>query len=199
MRRTSTTFMAVAAGFLTAGVLTAQTPTSPPPTTTQPTTSQPGQRTAGAGDATFTVTGCLKEEKDVPGRQPNVAERAGMGEDYVLTNAKITQGSPTQGLGSATTFDLDGDNSELKKHINHQVEIQGRMRMAGGTGMTGGTGATGTTGTGTTGTGTTGTGGTGTTGTGTTGAAGRTGAANNTPEIDVTSVKMVAATCPASK
>jgi hypothetical protein len=40
-----------------------------------------------------TVEGCLMREQDVPGRQPNVAERTGILEDFILTNAKVIQGS----------------------------------------------------------------------------------------------------------
>ena len=206
-----TRFFTIAA-LVSAGALTvnAQTPQTPPsnPQTQRPTAGDTTQRTgATAGDQVVTVTGCLREEKDVPGRSPNAAERAGMGEDYVLTNVKMSQSSSTSGIGLATMYEVEGINDdELKKHIGHQVEVTGRISMAnrgGATGATGGrtTGATGTTGTGTTGTGTTGT--TGATGTGATGAGARQGAGAqggsnaDLPEINATSIKMVAATCPA--
>ena len=32
-------------------------------------------------------------EADVPGRKPNVAERAGIAEDYILTSTRPIQGS----------------------------------------------------------------------------------------------------------
>ncbi len=40
------------------------------------------QQTNGA--TTSTIVGCVYEEKDVPGRAPNVAERVGVLEDYIL-------------------------------------------------------------------------------------------------------------------
>ena len=168
------------------------------------------QQRAGAGEQTVTITGCLREEKDVPGRTPNPAERVGMGEDYILTNVKMAQGSPTSGIGLAQMYQIEGiDDSELKKHVGHQIEVQGRLQMRGGAGATGagrgttggGTTAGGTTGGGTTGGGTTGGGTAGTTGGGTTGGQ-RTGGTtaggdNDLPEIQATSIRMVAATCQA--
>lgn len=216
------THMIAIAALVSAGALTinAQTPTTQQP---QQQTGQRGgdqQRAGSGGDQTVTITGCLREEKDVPGRTPNVAERAGMGADYILTNVKMGQGSSTSGIGLAQMYEVDGlPDAELKKHINHQVEVVGKLPMRSGTGMSGagrdttggGTGATGTTGGGTGATGTAGggTGATGTTGGGTTGGTmtggqrtGTTAAAgggNDLPEIEATSIRMVAATCQAQQ
>jgi len=114
--------------------------------------------------------------------------RSGSGAgNYVLMNAKISQGSSTSGIGSVSAFQLRGlSDSEMKKHVGHQVQVTGRLSagMSGsttgmsGSGSTGSgsmgsgsTGTTGTTGSGTTASGTTGSGttGSGTTGSGTTG------------------------------
>lgn len=204
MRTRSTTIM-IAATLATGLTLNAQTPSPQTPTTpqtpqTRPQTERPTTSAAGS-EQTVTLAGCLKEEKDVPGRTPNVAERAGMGEDYILTNVKMGQGSSTSAMGLQPMYQVKGiDDTELKKHLNHQVEVVGRISgSASGSNMgTGGrTGATGTTGTGTTGT--TGTGTTGTTGTTgqRTGAGATTGANSDLPELQATSIRMVAATCPA--
>src|SRR5688572_2261138 len=95
----------------TALPITAQTPTptpQQPPQQQQPRpTDRQGDTTQRAGAATaqaVTVTGCLKAEKDVPGRRPNVAERAGVTEDYILTNVKMAQGSTTSGIGLAAMY-----------------------------------------------------------------------------------------------
>ena len=69
------------------GALAAQGPTGSQATT-------PGQQHGMAAGNAVTVEGCLVREKDVPGRQPNVAERAGVQEDYILTNVKFVKGSP---------------------------------------------------------------------------------------------------------
>jgi hypothetical protein len=117
----------------------AQTPQTPQtPTTNRPTTQQPmtrpadtQARTPASADQAVTVTGCLKDEKDVAGRQPNAAERAGIGNDYVLTNVKMSQGSATSGIGLASMYQVKGiSESELKNHVGHQVEITGKLEAA---------------------------------------------------------------------
>jgi len=116
--------------------LQAQTPQTQPPSQPQTTQPAPGvdrqqpttRSTPSASDQAVTVAGCVKAEKDVPGRTPNVAERAGMSEDYILTDVKMGQGSSTSGIGLAAMYEIKGlDNSELKKHLNHQVEITGTL------------------------------------------------------------------------
>lgn len=218
--------------------LNAQTPQTQPQTRpqTDPQTQTDRQRQTGSdaqrnnANQTITLTGCLRAEKDVPGRSQSITERAGMGEDYILTNVKMAQGASTSGIGVAQMYQIKGgsvDESELKKHLGHQVEVVGRLEnmsgnrgMSGtggtGTGTTGGgttaTGGTGGTGTGGTGTGTAGTtgttgttgGGTGTAGTGGTGTARGTGttagggnSGGNLPNFEATSLRMIATTCSA--
>ena len=83
---------------------------------------------AQAAGQTITITGCLKEEKDVPGLKPNVAERAGVTEDYILTNVKMAASSTVSGLALAPRYEIEGiDKSDLKKHVNHQVELTGTI------------------------------------------------------------------------
>jgi len=106
-----------------------QTPT----TQTQPRPQEQGRMA--------TVEGCLMREADVPGRKPNVAERAGIAEDYILTNAKVIKGSPPA-TGTAQTrpgetatgtagakgamFEVEGiSEQELKQHIGRRVQIDG--------------------------------------------------------------------------
>ena len=132
--------------------------------------------------------------------------------EFMLTNAKMAQGSSTSALGTATHFSLTGmSNADLSKHVNHQVEVTGRLSGASmgdkgsaGGHATGAAGSTGSTGSATGSTGATGT--TGTTGsTGSTaGTAGRSGGAmhsgsgmNDMPQLHATNLKMIAATCPA--
>jgi hypothetical protein len=86
---------------------------------------------------TITIAGCLKAEKDVPGLTPDVAERAGMGEDYILTSARIkpagtAPAADTAPRGAAAVmYKITGlDAAELKKHLNHQVELTGRLEDA---------------------------------------------------------------------
>lgn len=88
-------------------------------------TQRPAAQAAGQ---MITITGCLKEEKDVPGLKPNVAERAGVTEDYILTNVKMAASSAVSGLALAPRYEIEGiDKSDLKKHVNHQVELTGTI------------------------------------------------------------------------
>ena len=116
----------------------AQTPQNPPQTQQQrPAQSMDNQQTA-------TVTGCVYEEKDVPGRSPNVAERAGVLEDYILVPstdaASATAGTtgttpPAGTAGTAGTaamkhkaFKLEhADDEKLKAMVGKRVEVTGKI------------------------------------------------------------------------
>lgn len=84
----------------------------------------------------------------------------------------------------------EGASVNLSQHLNHKVEVTGRvaasMSHAGTTGTSGSSGSTGSTGTGTTGT---------TPRTGESGASTMRSAAGNAPVLTVSSIKMIAATC----
>lgn len=152
-----------------------QRPTPQP----QPKTGDTTQRETQANAQTVTVTGCLKAEKDVPGRRPNVAERAGVTEDYILTNVKMAQGSQTSGIGLASMLEVEGiAEGELQKHLNHQVEVTGTLTRGNMQGNRGTAPATNP------------------------GAERREGTPQSTTnadlvEIQATGIKMLAATCPA--
>lgn len=104
-----------------------------------------------------TVEGCLVREKDVPGRQPNVAERAGVMEDYILTEVKFLKGAPHasargaagatgttgertgEAAGTSGTADKDKkvklevrgiDDEKLQQFVGQRVEIEGRVDPA---------------------------------------------------------------------
>jgi hypothetical protein len=79
-------FLYAVAGVLACspGVAAQNPPPSPSPPTQPPAAQMPA--------TTVTVEGCLVREQDVPGRAPNVAERAGIREDFILTNAKVVKG-----------------------------------------------------------------------------------------------------------
>jgi hypothetical protein len=87
---------------------------------------QQTQPQSGNANQAITITGCVKPETDVPGRKPNVVERAGVTEDYILTNVKMAPGSAVSGIGLSPMYEIEGiAGAELKKHINHQVELTG--------------------------------------------------------------------------
>ena len=67
-------------------------------------------------------------EADVPGRKPNVAERAGVGEDFILTNSKMVRGSLPAGKPAAQNvmFEIEGiDDARLKQHAGQRVQLEG--------------------------------------------------------------------------
>jgi hypothetical protein len=101
----------------------------PPPT-------QPPAQTA-------TVEGCLMNEADVPGRKPNVAERAGIAEDYILTHIKSVKGALPAGAAEAkpgttagasgytraTMLEVTGiDDEQLKKLVGRRAQIEGTFQ-----------------------------------------------------------------------
>ena len=63
--------------------------------------AQTESRPAAGSQATqmATLTGCVYRERDVPGRSPNIAERAGILEDYILAEVSMA-GAAGQGAGS---------------------------------------------------------------------------------------------------
>jgi hypothetical protein len=75
----------------------AQTPTERPQTS-QPQTQRQGQDQREG--QTVTLVGCVQEEKNVPGRQPNAA---GTGDDFILTNATMQSGGSTGGSATGGT------------------------------------------------------------------------------------------------
>jgi hypothetical protein len=106
---------------LSAATAAAQTPSQP---------ARPSDRSRASGSTPATVEGCLHREADVPGRRPNIAERAGFGQDYVLTDSRIVKGSPPAGesdrRGHSPIYDVQGlSTDQLKANINKRVQIDG--------------------------------------------------------------------------
>jgi hypothetical protein len=98
------------------------------------------KRPAAQEQPMITVEGCLMREQDVPGRKPNVAERAGVLEDYILASAKMISGSPPQAVKEqakpgeptgtsgrlAPMYDVKGlDDEKLKPLAGKRVQIDG--------------------------------------------------------------------------
>jgi hypothetical protein len=108
-------------------------------------TPQTGTSTAAA----VTVEGCLVREAQVPGREPNIAEKAGIAEDYILTATKMIKGTApakraaktgtadrpagmadtptgTAGKGMFPMYEVVGlDDEKLKPHLGQRVQIEG--------------------------------------------------------------------------
>jgi hypothetical protein len=83
--------------------LQAQTPQTPSPTTPRPTSTDQRTGTTSGSAQAVTVSGCLKAEKDVPGRVSS-ADRVGMSDNYLLTSVKMGSGSSTSAMGLAPSF-----------------------------------------------------------------------------------------------
>jgi hypothetical protein len=128
--RTSITAATLASAFVAAIAAQAQQPAQP---------SQAQQPAATA--ATTMLSGCLYREDQVPGRKPNVAERAGILEDYILADASVAgaQAKGPQGLtGPGTTpasgnmYKVEGPSDErLKALVGKRVELTGRIDPEG--------------------------------------------------------------------
>jgi hypothetical protein len=118
----------------------AQNPQTQPQTPPTPTTQDQARKQDQA--RMVTVEGCLMREADVPGRRPNVAERAGIGEDYILTSTKMIKGSAPAGRSTAQTgqsdrptgtagtraamYEVEGiDDERLKQNVGRRVQIEG--------------------------------------------------------------------------
>jgi hypothetical protein len=113
---------------------------SPSPTAQQP-PSQQSEPKATAPQASTVLTGCVYREKDVPGRAPNVAERAGILEDYILAEVRPASGAGTTGATgtSGTTsakaamykLELVSDD-KLQAMVGKRVEVTGRIDAEAG-------------------------------------------------------------------
>ena len=92
---------------------------------------------------TVTLAGCLYREEQVPGRTPNIAERAGILEDYILADATIvdTKGKPSSGAATGTsglipatgsTYKVENlPDDRLKAVLGKRVEVTGRIEPEG--------------------------------------------------------------------
>ena len=110
-------------------------------------TSRPAPATAQTAEKTAptTLTGCVYREKDIPGRAPNVAERIGIGEDYIFaevpsspiasrTPAAPGTAAPVGTSGTALAMyklhHVDGD--QVKPLVGRRVEVVGQIETEPG-------------------------------------------------------------------
>jgi hypothetical protein len=122
--------------------MAAQTPAGSAPATSS------AQTSAGAEKGTTVLTGCVYREKDVPGRAPNVAEKSGVLEDYILAEVKpsasagaasSTGTSGTTGNAGTTTtkrgamYKLEKiADEQLRAAVGKRVEVTGRIDAEAG-------------------------------------------------------------------
>ena len=113
---------------------------SPNPTT-QPAPAQQTQPQATPVPASVTLTGCVYREKDIPGRAPNIAERAGVLEDYILADVKPASAPGVAGTAGAVgtsgashgmyKLELIADE-QLQAAVGKRVEVTGRIDAEAG-------------------------------------------------------------------
>src|SRR5262245_38423521 len=100
-------------------------PQMPPPAPSTPRSPAPAPDNRAVPTNAITVEGCLMKEADVPGRKPNMAERAGIAEDYILTNPKMLKGTAPATKGQAMYEVVGLGEAQLKQHAGQRVEIVG--------------------------------------------------------------------------
>jgi hypothetical protein len=141
--------VATLAAVLTAALAAAQAPqggAQPPQTPPRPSPETP---TPAATAQQTTLVGCLYREDQVPGRKPNVAERAGVLEDYILADATMPSAQARPGATAGATgttgtapasgnvYKVEGPPDErLKALVGKRVEVMGRIDPEGGPGAT---------------------------------------------------------------
>lgn len=119
-----------------AAALAAQAPDSSPQ---QPAAAN--QTRASETKQPATLTGCVYREQDVPGRAPNVAERVGILEDYILAEVKPAAG-PGGAAGAVGTTGAQGgrsmykleleDDEKLGALVGKRVEVMGHIDAESG-------------------------------------------------------------------
>ena len=131
--------VATAALSVTQAQVVAGQPQEPTPQTPAATSQQP----------TTTLVGCLYREDQIPGRKPNVAERAGILEDYILADASAPSAQSKPGAtpgatgtsgatpASGNMYKIEGPPDEkLKALVAKKVEVTGRIDPEGAPGAT---------------------------------------------------------------
>lgn len=117
-----------------------------------------GDRDTRQGRNTVTVTGCLQPAQAglagggaAGGGAASSTSRSSEGDRFILTNAMKGSGSRSEssssgaaagagagaGASSGTTYVLEGKTDDLRKHVNQQVEVTGRLEPASSSGTSG--------------------------------------------------------------
>lgn len=118
------------------------------PTQTPPPSTEAQQPSTHAEGTSVTLTGCVYKEEDVPGRTPNVAEQAGVLEDYILADAQPKDSSAAGTAGATGTSGMAGKmykleqvaDERLSALVGKRVEVTGRIDAEAGDRPTGTTG-----------------------------------------------------------
>jgi len=85
-----------------------------------PGSTPPSAATTSSTKTSAVLTGCVYQEKDVPGRAPNVAEQAGVAEDYILAEVKPAESAS----GSTGTSDTTGTSGTTAAHAGTMYKLE---------------------------------------------------------------------------
>ena len=129
---------------MSAAAVQAQRPSADPQTPNQPPPApQTDTRAASAQVQAATLTGCLYLRADIPGRTPNVVERAGVLEDYILAETTMpgqtaargaTPGATGTSGTAARMYKVENiDDTRLHALVGKRVEVTGRIDPEGRT------------------------------------------------------------------
>jgi hypothetical protein len=86
----------------------------------------------------MTLAGCLYNEVSIPGRSSNVAEKAGVSEDYILADATTapersstsSQRGASAGLATSRMYKVTKlDDERLKAMVGKRVEVTGSIKV----------------------------------------------------------------------
>jgi hypothetical protein len=95
----------------------------------QPKSQQPRAQPTESPAATF--AGCLYHEDAIPGRSPNIVEKAGVSADYILADATPTSApaAPTAGLAASRMYKVTKiDGKQLNDLTGKRVEVTGTIK-----------------------------------------------------------------------
>lgn len=131
--------LATAAAMICAGAFTAAQDPSTPGQPSSPAEPRAGaQVETRAGDQeTTTLTGCVYREESVPGRAPNIAERVGILEDYILA-VSMSPGASREGAAVGTAGQAGPDASreaQDRADASPDADVRGTSGSAGGHSM----------------------------------------------------------------
>jgi hypothetical protein len=79
-----------------------------------------------------TIVGCVFEERNVPGRSPNIAEKVGFGEDYILAELSAAEAAkPASDVNAPTTYSMykleKVADTTLRSFVGKRVEVTGMI------------------------------------------------------------------------
>ena len=130
----------IAASFVaTVGLSAQQAPPTTPPAAPGG-AQQPAPSAQSSQSKTVTLSGCIQNAPAPAGAAASAANAP----KFVLSTkggGATGAGAPVGTSGTATRYQLDGEEKAISPHLNHQVEITGTVQPAGAAAAAGASGA----------------------------------------------------------